>query len=168
MASLAAGGRSGRRPRKGPLVLGYSNVWDERVERAAQAVRATDDKRPLEAVVAARDSANPRLRLGSADVLAERRDPSAPDVLIGLLKHREAWVRRSAVQTMGRLHDPRAVEALIAALRDADAGVRWQAADALKGLTGQAFGPDQSAAWEQWWQENKASFLKQKQGSLEQ
>jgi HEAT repeat protein len=53
------------------------------------------------------------------------------DKLIKALRYRDASVRMSAAEALGKIGDPRAVEPLCAALKDKDQGVRGWSAEAL-------------------------------------
>ena len=67
----------------------------------------------------------------ASDLLGELAAEDAETGLIGLLQHDDDRVRRSAVQSLGRLGTFRAIEALKRALKDASAQVRAQAVFAL-------------------------------------
>lgn len=67
----------------------------------------------------------------AADLLGEIAAEEAESGLIGLLQHDDDRVRRSGVQSLGRLGTFRAIEALKRALKDASAQVRAQAVFAL-------------------------------------
>ena len=67
----------------------------------------------------------------ASDLLGEIAAEEAESGIIGLLQHDDDRVRRSGVQSLGRLGTFRAIEALKRALKDASAQVRAQAVFAL-------------------------------------
>lgn len=62
---------------------------------------------------------------------------------------------------MGELKDPSAIDPLIATLNDEDENVRKAVVYVLIEFTGEDFGEDQ-VNWREWWDQNKANFLKDK------
>jgi len=73
-------------------------------------------------------------------VLGETRDDRAVELLIGALKDYSSNVRKNSAEALGKMGDARAVEPLIAALNDMKWEVCWEAAKALRNLTGKDFG----------------------------
>lgn len=59
---------------------------------------------------------------------------------------------------LGKIGEP-AVELLITVLKDANRDVQQETAEVLGKITGQNFGKDQTK-WQEWWEENKANYLK--------
>ncbi len=87
--------------------------------------------------------------------------PNAIEAIPALIKAIENdgdwwWLQRAAIQTLRTIGPDAkdAVPALIEAIEDEDWQIREEAVVALKDITGQNFGADQST-WQAWWEENK-------------
>jgi len=105
--------------------------------------------------------------------LEGRRRAGAPDEASFVLRYntdlltRGSYHMRSrAIEALSELRHPGAIEPLILSAMG-DESIREEAAGALQKLPGKQFGEDQGA-WQKWWQENKESFLKERQGGSEQ
>ncbi len=88
--------------------------------------------------------------------------PDVIPVLTELLRSgKDAGVRSSAATGLANTESAHAVEPLLIALRDKDRQVREEAEHALRRITGQDFGADQSK-WKAWWRQNKERLLEEK------
>lgn len=120
--------------------------------QAAYALGEIRDARAVEPLLAAMGSPNERLRSSAAEALGKVKDPRAVDQLIAALKDQSSSVRLRAAGALGEIKDQRAIEPLIPMLKDQFS--RWDAAEALKKITGQDFGTDHGK-WNDWWQKSK-------------
>lgn len=124
--------------------------------RAAGALGGTRDARavvPLSALLRDKDR---DVRWRSVIALAEIKDARAVQPLITVLGDEDEQVRLRAAEGLGELGDKRAVEPLIGALQDQLPVVKKYAEEALKKITGQNLGGDQSK-WREWWEQYKAA-----------
>ncbi|HET9554717.1 MAG TPA: HEAT repeat domain-containing protein, partial [Anaeromyxobacteraceae bacterium] len=78
------------------------------------------DAKPVKALVADLDAADARVREHAAEVLGERRDPSAVPALVRRLQDQEPQVVHRAIGALSQIRDPRAVPALIDLSRGGD------------------------------------------------
>jgi len=84
-------------------------------------------------------------------VLLETRDLRAVEPLIVSLRHRKAEVRRLSARLLAAIGDPRAFRPLIIALKDKASDVQFEAAAALRKMSGQDFGTDHDR-WQRWYE----------------
>jgi HEAT repeat protein len=157
---------------------------------AARAVGRLGYKQGLPQLLEALRHKEKDVRVAVIEALGDLKDPSALDQIGPLLKDTEWEVRREAADTLGmiesarsaallapalqdsndyvrrtaassfaKLKYPQSVEVLMAAVEDKDSIVRNHSAEGLEKLTGQKLGKDR-AAWQKWWQANKAGFGK--------
>ena len=83
--------------------------------------------------------------------LLETRDLRAVEPLIESLRHRKEEVRRLSARLLAAIGDPRAFRPLIIALKDRATDVRFEAAAALRKLSGEDFGTDPNR-WQRWYE----------------
>ncbi len=103
------------------------------------------DPRGLQPLLDALQDA-PEVRSAAEAALMETRDLRAVEPLIVTLRHRKEEVRRVSAKLLGLIGDRRAVRPLILSLKDAASDVRFEAATALKKISGEDLG----AAPEKW------------------
>lgn len=151
-------------------VLGLTRIKDARVvEPLISALKEEDpntpmyaaytlgelrDPRAVEPLIVALGSPNERLRSAAAEALGKIKDARAAERLIAALKDQSSPVRLRAAGALGEIKDARATEPLITMLKDPIN--QWDAAEALKKITGQDFGTDHGK-WKQWWEKNKGN-----------
>ncbi|MGQ0761796.1 MAG: HEAT repeat domain-containing protein [Acidobacteriota bacterium] len=75
--------------------------------------------------------ARPSIHIAVLEALGRIKSPRSVPVLIGLLKHKDAYVRAGAADALGVIADPRAIEPIRPLLKDSDAEVRRSAVLAL-------------------------------------
>jgi HEAT repeat protein len=92
---------------------------------------------------------NVEVQAAAEVALMETRDLRAVEPLIVSLRHRKEEVRRISARLLGNIGDRRAIRPLIFALKDIAGDVRFEAATALKKLSGQDFGAE-ATKWQRW------------------
>lgn len=107
------------------------------------------DPRALQPVLDALLDSAPEVRNAAESVLMETRDLRAVEPLIVSLRHRREEVRRISARLLAAIGDRRAIRPLIQALKDSAADVRFEAATALRKLSGEDFGSDPER-WQRW------------------
>ncbi len=105
------------------------------------------------------DSTYRDLRMSSVWTLGKVKDPRALEALISALKHKDLGVRIAASEALGDKKDPKAIDSLIAGLKENEETVREAFIEALRKITEKDFGQDY-VKWEQWWNENRKTVLK--------
>lgn len=114
----------------------------------AGALGEIKDPRALDVLLAAlTDTVDVRTVAEAA--LLETRDLRAVEPLIVYLRHRKEEVRRISARLLGAIGDPRALKPLVQALKDAASDVRFEAASALRRMSGEDFGEDPQK-WQRW------------------
>jgi len=108
---------------------------------AADALAGNESPTALEALIAALNSSNARLRQSAAEALAKQKDPAAIPHLIKTLNDSDPWVRRAAAYALGHLGNPDTARILVTCLQDKSVIVRRSAAYALGALRAQAAAP---------------------------
>lgn len=94
----------------------------------------------------------PKVRAAAAMALVQIGTPDAgPDIVNAITTERERWVRVPLAQCAVKLKIQKAIEPLINWLGDPDEDVRKLAEATLRGLTGQALGPDRQK-WVEWYE----------------
>ncbi len=104
------------------------------IQWQASGALATFGSEGVDHLLAALDSLNKDIRLGTIEALGEIRDWRAVDPLISLLGDSDNEIRWEAALALGEIGDPRAVKSLRELLRDRDRYVRYGAAVALEKL----------------------------------
>ncbi|MBM4036163.1 MAG: HEAT repeat domain-containing protein [Planctomycetes bacterium] len=92
---------------------------------------------------------NVEVQAAAEAALMETRDLRAVEPLIVSLRHRKEEVRRTSARLLGNIGDRRAIRPLIFALKDPAGDVRFEAAAALKRLSGQDLGAEPTK-WQRW------------------
>ena len=100
-----------------------------------------------------------RLRFWAVRSLAGISDRAAVEALINALNDRDNDIREKAAEGLGELRTHRVIEPLIAALKDSNEDVRERATESLMKITENYFGQNHGS-WQNWWNENRATFLK--------
>lgn len=100
-----------------------------------------------------RENLNYFVRENTAEALGNIGDRSATSVLkdtmMKALQDHGEYVQNNAAEALGKMEDTSKVPIVMEMLKDRDARVRWNAAVALKGMTGRNFGDDY-VAWKDW------------------
>jgi HEAT repeat protein len=122
----------------------------------ASAVRACQDGRFLEELMAALAAPRPAVRQGAAEALAVLTEPTLVRRLRDLAEDERAdvAVRQAAVWVLGRTGRKEAVPALLGQLVSGHEGLRRAAAEGLADLSGQNLGAD-AERWRAWWDKRK-------------
>ena len=138
-------------------MAGYVNLRSE----AAVALGLIGDSRATEAVIAALEDPDPRVRRDSAFALGRLKGPQALPRLARAMTDPDPEVSASAIRALGDLGDPRGVELLMGLLAREDKGshpvVDSDIQRSLSTLTNQNFLSDYD--WRKWWEKNRAGFL---------
>ncbi|MCS6858960.1 MAG: HEAT repeat domain-containing protein [Abditibacteriales bacterium] len=119
-----------------PLCEMLRSSWRMAREAAAKALGKIGDVRALPPLLdALNDDRQAALRAAAARALGELKDARAVRPLIARLKDKDAQVRESVAEALGKIQDPQtvsdAIEPLCAALSDKSGHVRLAAAEAL-------------------------------------
>jgi HEAT repeat protein len=132
---------------------------------AASALGKIKDKRAVEPLIALLNNKEGRLTTkgGQEDMGSVQRIEAGWHTPSGS----DSNARGSAALALGEIGGAEAINALVKALRDSDFVVSANAVLALEKITKQTFGPQPITEevikkWEEWWQENKEKFGKEK------
>ena len=99
------------------------------------------------------------LRMCSVWTLGKVNDARALEALISALKHEDLGVRIAAAEALSDKKDPKAIAPLINGLKENEEAVLEAFVKSLQEITGKDFGQDHDK-WEQWWNKNNKTFLK--------
>lgn len=144
--------------------LHYSGPFDGSIRKdAALALCERKDSRaivPLISTIRELQSEDGGTTFAAIRALEKIGQPAVEPLITALREeHLVSNVRKSIIETFGRLRDFGAVEPLIALLKDENRDVRKSAEKALRKITDNNLGADLSK-WQTWWQQNKKEFLK--------
>ena len=122
----------------------------------ASAVRATQDQRFVDELLAALAVNRTGVRPAAAEALAALADPKLIDKLQALIDdgNGDLAVRQAALWTLGRTGKQAAVTVLVQQLNSDSDLLRRTAAEALAELSGQDYGVDKEK-WQSWWDRHK-------------
>ena len=123
--------------------------------KALARIAAPEAKAPLQELLESDNRAG--VRAAAAEALAAYKD----DVLDALRKAASedpsSYVRKSAVISIASVRTKTAIDQLIWLLKSSGDEIRRIAADGLRDITVEDFGPDYHP-WHKWWTDNRADF----------
>jgi len=135
--------------------------FDHRLVRiaAAEALRRHPAPGVVDALVAALESPDERLRGTIVESLAAIGDRRAVGALLAILTEPRESVpmRRRAIAALEKLATPEAIPALIDALGDPATALQFEASRVLVALTCKNFGQERER-WREWWERQPPSF----------
>jgi hypothetical protein len=104
-------------------------------------------------IMKALSSKDAAVRARAVEVLTGQGDGQFVRKCVELARDADGRVRAAAVEALKWAQDRSAIDGLLAGMKTGPDAVRRYAADALKALTGQDFGPEH-AKWQEWWSAN--------------